>query len=73
MSDDKWFVDAEGKIVAGLIRHQGKLTPVGDYDYLPYPYGKGLGRLEKKIRDLEVDAEGPTLEDAFPNLKDASH
>jgi hypothetical protein len=62
---DKWFYDDRGIVRAGLIVHLGERMPVGNTDYLPAPWGKGLGRPEKKIRDVEVDAEGPTLEEIF--------
>jgi hypothetical protein len=53
MSDDKWYCDERGKIVAGLVRYQGKMTQVGDFDYLPAPYGKGKGKLQRKLVDAE--------------------
>jgi hypothetical protein len=65
---DRWFVDSAGTIRAGIILHDNTPTPVGDPYFLPAPYGQGHGRLEKKIRDIEIDAEGPSLEDVFPNL-----
>ena len=61
--------DERGKIVAGLVRYQGKMTPVGDFDYLPAPYGKGKGKLEPAENS---DPEAIELSDVFPNLHDAS-
>ena len=67
---DKWYFDENDKVVAGVILYDGKLTVVGEVRYVPQKFGgMGLGRQEKKIRDLEFDAEGPlTLEDVFSNL-----
>jgi hypothetical protein len=68
-STDKWFYDDRGIVRAGLIIHLGERTPVGNADYLPAPYGKGLGRPEKKIRNIEdSDYKRPTLQDVFPDL-----
>jgi hypothetical protein len=61
---DKWYVNRNGKIVAGLIMFQGKRTAVGDKKYLPAPWGKGEGTLEKKLVDPEdSDNEAPDLAD----------
>jgi hypothetical protein len=48
------------------------MTQVGDFDYLPAPYGKGEGKLQRKLVDAEdSDPEAIELSDVFPNLHDA--
>ena len=76
MSGDKWFTDSEGVIRAGVIKHFGKRTLVGDVSFLPAKFGgQGLGVPERKRIDADAtDNEAPDLADVMdiPNEPDQS-